>query len=179
MAHGFGSLNDAHAELGELFLVHQECLLIGEIALAREVLAAYRSALRLHMQHEEELVMPIYLRAESPRWPEELYTGQHEKLLALLDRVEAALTPLDRAGVWRRAVIEVLEIETSFKHLVDHHHLAEDQAFYPTADAESTEAERARIVEACRAQFTAASTASRDVVERARRSLEADGARRT
>jgi hypothetical protein len=171
---GFGALNDAHEELGEMFLLHQECLVAGHFELARELLGAYRSMIQLHMRHEEQLVMPIYLRAENPRWPQELYTGQHEKLLALLDRAEGVLKDAHKAGAWRRTSIEILDIQSTFKNLVEHHHLAEDQAFYPTADAESTEDERARIVDECAAQWAEASAANGGVVERVRAALDAD-----
>lgn len=176
---GFGALNDAHDELTELFSLHQECLVAGELTSARDLLDAYRALLQLHMHHEEQLVMPIYLRAESPRWPEELYTGQHDKLLALLERAGAALARVDGTGPWRRNVIEVLDIQSTFKNLVEHHHLAEDQAFYPTADAESTGDERARILATCAAQWTEASAANRALVDRARAALAGADARRT
>jgi hemerythrin-like domain-containing protein len=156
MSHSFGSLNGAHEDLDEVFALHQECLLGGCIDQARRLLDTYRSLIELHIRHEEDRVLPVYSRAANKRWPEELYTGQHQKIRALLDRIEGHLDGFRVGPGWRRRVLELLEVETTLKHLIEHHHLAEDQAFYPTADANSDDSERTRIIAECEGEWRAA-----------------------
>lgn len=142
----FAELNRAHDDLAELLWLHQECLVAGAFGPARDLLQAYRRLIELHIAHEEEDVLPLYARAETQRWPAEMFTGQHKKLLALLDRIEPMLASLRRVDGWRRGVITALETETTLKHLLEHHHLAEDQALYPIAEEHASDEELAQIV---------------------------------
>jgi len=169
----FARLNEAHRDLDKLLLLHQECLIIGAFDEARALLESYRGLLLLHMQHEEVLVLPIYARAADKRWPVELYTGQHAKLLSLLERAAGALATLAKTAGWRRAVIALLEIETTLKHLLEHHHLAEDEALYPTADRQCSATERAAVVDRCIGEWRSTTAAHDDVIARGQRCIAA------
>ncbi len=70
--------------------LHQECLMVGAFEVARDVLCEYRRLIVVHMEHEEGVVLPVYARAKTTRWPAEMFTGQHKKIRALLDRIEQA-----------------------------------------------------------------------------------------
>ena len=164
----FAALNHAHADLEELFLVHQECLLVGAFAEATALLTAYRDLVELHMKHEEGRVLPLFAKAKETRWPEELYTGQHKKILALLARIETAQQKLALSPGWRRRVIAVLETETTLKHLLEHHHLAEDQDLYPVTDQHATDEQRSTILAACAAEWAEAMSRHSEVLARAR-----------
>src|SRR5688500_13302888 len=125
----FTTLLTAHETLETVFWHHQELLVLGAPLHALEVLKTYRHLLSLHLEQEERLLFPIFQREPAhPRWPLVLYAGQHQKLLKLLER---CLTSLQRAagqpGANRRFIIQLLELETTYKHLLEHHDGAERQ----------------------------------------------------
>ena len=163
----------AHERLDEIFALHQELLLLREPELPLEVLAAYKKLLLEHMQHEEQLLFPIFEREPAhPRWPLLLYQGQHKKLLGLLDSCLAALERAKSRGRLERAfVIALLERETTFKHLAEHHDGAERQGFFPALDAKASDEERRQLPARCRAEFAAAVDEVAPLLERARARL--------
>jgi hypothetical protein len=170
----FDSIFDFHADLEEIFALHQESLLLLELERARALCGAYRRLLALHMSHEEEQLLPIFARAgHIERWPSVLYTGQHQKMNALLDRIEQRLDamiadpPLNR----RRAVISLLDLETTYKHLGEHHDGAEREGFVPNLDRVSDSAERSSLLDRFRAEWHAALALEKAVIELARREL--------
>ncbi len=169
----FGRLLCAHDALDAMFAVHQEMLLLRRVSWAVEVLEAYQDLLRLHMRHEEELLFPIFERPPAhPRWPLVLYTGQHKKMLALLERILEALRNQSQDTMTRAFVIRVLELETTYKHLGEHHDGAERQGFFPALDAKSSDTERTLLVERCLVEWEAAVARSSGVLARARRRLD-------
>ncbi|HEX5099917.1 MAG TPA: hypothetical protein VFV94_10475 [Polyangiaceae bacterium] len=126
-----------HRELDELFLLHAECLLERELDLANELLGAYRELLYLHMQHEEDVLLPRYsVLGPLPRFPLVLYTGQHEKLRGMLDVLVTRTKCLGgEARSVRRAVLDLFERHATFKHLLEHHDGAERQGLFAALDA--------------------------------------------
>jgi hypothetical protein len=169
----FTTLLTAHEALETVFWQHQELLVLGAPLQALEVLQAYRHLLSVHLEQEEHLLFPIFQREPAhPRWPVVLYSGQHQKLLKLLDR---SLTSLERAArhqsVNRRFVIQLLELETTYKHLLEHHDGAERQGFFPALDAKSTPAERSEVVARCLSEWHAALSEQQAVLARAERRL--------
>lgn len=165
------ALNRAHDDLDELLRLHQECLIAGALSTARALFGAYRELLELHMAHEETWVLPIYARAKPDRWPAELFLGQHAKLRALVARVEPALAECDAGVGWRRQVLEVLKREVTLEHLLEHHHLAEDQALYPIAATHATAGERAAIATRCTDEWASAMERYQVTIDNARATL--------
>ncbi|MFZ5896946.1 MAG: hemerythrin domain-containing protein [Myxococcota bacterium] len=141
-----------HERLERHFAQHQELLLNRELDQARLVLVGYTRLIQLHMQHEEERLLPIYLRVEPPRrFPPQLFTGQHQRMRELLEGVNARLSalPRERDRLQARAIIELLDYERTYKHLVEHHDGAEQQAFFPALDRLASAAEQSSIAEEC------------------------------
>jgi hemerythrin-like domain-containing protein len=137
-----------HERLDELFLSHQEALLEGNLAEARTILAAYQELLELHMRHEELVLLPRYQRlGTSPAWPIELYVSQHERMRELLRGAVERLAGIDEneAG-WRRELIRLLDFERSFKHLAEHHDLAERRGLFPALAIKLAKHEQAKLV---------------------------------
>jgi hypothetical protein len=175
---GFLSLLETHEHLDELFSLHQQAVLVMHWALAMELLAAYRSQLVLHVEQEEHKLLPLFERAGPvDRAPVALFIGQHKKMFSQLERIAARLEstpPLDEA---RRAAIEILDLETAFKHLVEHHDGAEVAYFYPTLQRMATESEIATLVQVCWEEWNRARAALVSVVARAQQELEATSSR--
>ena len=167
-----------HDDLEEVLALHQESLLLLELALARELLGAYRRLLAVHMHHEEQQVLPVFQRlGRIDRWPVVLYTGQHAKMRGLLDRIEAQLglaIAEPRANI-RRVVIRLLDLETSYKHLAEHHDAAERQGLAPNADRAAEPDERAALLETFCADWKSALDREAPILARAQLRLSPGG----
>jgi iron-sulfur cluster repair protein YtfE (RIC family) len=140
----FLTLLETHRELDELFLRHQEALLALDLWLAGERLDEFERQLRSHIRLEEERLLPLYRRAGPlAGGAPELFSSEHRKMLALLGTLRERLAGLDADQFdLPREVLQLLEHETMFKHLVEHHDLRERKILYPALDEVTTEQER-------------------------------------
>jgi hypothetical protein len=171
---GFLSLLETHDHLDELFLLHQEAILVTQWGLATELLEAYRGLLALHVDQEERQLLPLFERAGSvPKAPVVLFTGQHRKLVSQLERIAATLKLAPESDEPRRAAIYLLELETAFKQLNEHHDGAEATYFYPNLAKMATERELYDVVHRCWSQWDHARSGLVGLVARAQQSLDA------
>lgn len=170
--YSFAALVDVHAVIEDVFLSHQELLTLLEISLARELLEIHGRLLALHMHHEESLLIPVFERAGLvPKWPTVLFTGQHKKMLGMLEIVPSALDALAHrvANERRRAMLRVLDHETTYKHLVEHHEGAEKEGLFPIADRAAEPDERRLLLERMRDEWAEALERERPRLEKIRR----------
>jgi hemerythrin-like domain-containing protein len=171
-ADGFLSLLETHDHLDELFTLHQKAVLVMRWPLAVELLNAYRSLLTLHVDHEEERLLPLFHRSgKIAGAPVELFTGQHRKMFVQLARVAGLLAAIEQNDDICRSAIAVLDHETAFKHLVEHHDGAEAEHFYPALQRVASTQEVAEIVVLCWQQWSAARAVLAPLVERAQQEL--------
>ncbi|HET9958962.1 MAG TPA: hypothetical protein VFQ61_30940, partial [Polyangiaceae bacterium] len=116
-----------HGELDEIFLLHQECLMLGHLELAEQVLAGFAELLALHAQHEETWFLPLYeVVGVEARFPLVLYRGQHRKMLGMVRSFQARTAELSRNRTMkpselRRRVLALFDEHARFKHLLEHH----------------------------------------------------------
>src|SRR5215831_10674573 len=112
-----------HGDLDELFASHQELLLQQRLAEAQMELQVYRELLGLHTRHEEQILLPRYEKlGPNPLWPTRLYVGQHRRMRELLDGAADRLKVLAYRGpAARHAIIGLLDYETTYKRLAEHH----------------------------------------------------------
>jgi len=125
-----------HERLNEEFLFHQEALLDRDLITARQRLEVFEKDLRSHMQYEEEILLPIYCQAGPvPGGDPQLFTGEHEKMLAFLSRIKTMMLGIDSGTKDRnRQVIRIFDEEARLKGLMEHHDLREANILYPTLD---------------------------------------------
>jgi hypothetical protein len=166
----FESLRALHRMLDAVFTLHQELLVMLELGLAEDVFDAHLLLLRLHMKHEEDWLLPAYRALGAwPRFPEVLYLGQHRKLLAQLQRVRSGLSQYRAAGdASPRAALAILDLETTYKHLSEHHDQAEAQGLFKALDAGMPVSERYWLVQRCSDEFLLASNTALPLLRRAR-----------
>jgi iron-sulfur cluster repair protein YtfE (RIC family) len=151
------SLLDAHADLDAVFAVHQEALLMRNVAGARVQLARFRSLLVPHMRMEDVLLLPLY-HTRAPKIPGggiELFTAEHKKIIKTLGELDERLAHLEATAEAElperacrpllRGVIAMLDREYLFKDLLAHHDLREKNVLYPQLDTLTTEEERADL----------------------------------
>jgi hemerythrin-like domain-containing protein len=138
----------SHDHLNQLFLSHQEALLMMDIELARRRLKQFQTEIKAHIGAEEQLLMPVYARAGRIRGgPPEFFTGEHRKMLIFIQQFVVKLDELDSNTVGlRRELIELFDNQAAFKNLMHHHDERERSIFYPTLDLITSEDERWQLM---------------------------------
>lgn len=149
----FFTLNAVHTELDEQFLAHQEQVLSGRFAESLRTLDAFTAAIRLHMTQEEDVLLPIYVERGRPQFPaqrlqDRVFRLEHRKLLDLLGRIRARIEEVARgpARAAPRQIIALIERESVFKHVLEHHGERENQVLYPELNRVTDADERSGLV---------------------------------
>jgi len=166
----FESLRALHRTLDAVFALHQELLVVLQLGLAREVFDSHLALLRLHMKHEEDWLLPAYCALGAwPRFPDVLYLGQHRKLILQLERIRVRLSDgcFTQAST-PRAALAILDLETSYKHLSEHHDQAEAQGLFKALDAGMPMSDRYWLVQRCSDEFLLALNTELPLLRRAR-----------
>jgi len=132
----YSRLPEEHREVEELFLRHQEALLEKDFAKAEDLLATVSRAVARHIEVEERELLPLY-RERVPPQPggdAELIVAEHRKIEAYLKRFS------EQMAAWRaqppspREVLGLLDVQSQFKHLMDHHDRRERSFLYPALE---------------------------------------------
>jgi hemerythrin-like domain-containing protein len=140
----FSDLLRLHQVFDELFFEHQRALIRGDLDTALRILVAYEIELLDHIWDEEEVLIPIYAaRAEAPvGGSTEIFLNEHRKMRGYVALFKAEFTNLSTADDRERAVIFLLDSQTTFKRLLVHHDTRERKFLYPLLDQITTEQER-------------------------------------
>ena len=142
-----------HEKLDEMFLRHQEALLASDVNRAIEILICYEAKLLSHMRDEEELLLPIYeARTERiPGGPAELFLGEHKKMRGFISEFHQGLSRMraEEGHRLRRSIIALMDRQSMYKNLVEHHDHREKNILYPWLDRITTEEERAALLQQC------------------------------
>ena len=143
-AASFLSLLHEHERLDDLFLQHQEALLDADIPRASACLQDFAQGLRSHIRLEEEQLLPVYERAGTiPGGGVALFRGEHKKILEYLDRfVQTVAEMTEGPEPLKRKILQLLDEEVVFKHVMLHHDLRERNILYPVLDSVTEEQER-------------------------------------
>jgi hypothetical protein len=128
------ALREIHRELDRVFELARELLVAGDGHHAARALAAYGALTAGHAAAEEAMLLPFLPR--DARWPASLYTGQHHKMVAGIDRVVPLVARVAApAPRWRTLALCALDALIPVMHLAEHHHLAEEQELFPSVPA--------------------------------------------
>lgn len=128
------NLVEGHEHFEQLMLMHQEALVGLELSEARRLFEQLRCRKVDHMQLEDRELLPLY--AELGQWERggnpEIIRAEHDQIYLMMNHLTQSLEDLDRPGqLTRRAVVEVLDAEKSFKGVLEHHSLREATHLYP------------------------------------------------
>jgi len=153
----FMELAPIHQELEELFFLHQEALLDFDYEEAWLRLNHYKEGLLLHMGHENNWLLPVFERiGEIKRWPSKLYYGEHDKMGLFLAKMEARMDQLRKGpGLSKRKLLELLDLQHTFKHLAEHHDVRERESFFPVLDQVTSAEEKEHWLEKCLGEWLA------------------------
>lgn len=129
-------LEREHVEQLRQFQAHQEYLVMRDPGRALEVLVNFEDRLVNHMELEERYLLPLCEPdVERPgHWGPRVYALEHKRIRALLASVRMRLAAqcVKSGGVLIAAdVVDLLDEETSLKHLLSHHQTREATALYP------------------------------------------------
>jgi hypothetical protein len=103
--------------------------------------------LEIHILDEEELLLPIYTsRVDAPQGGSpEIFFNEHRKIREYVQLFKAEFANLFAATDLDRAIIFLLDSETTFKRLMVHHDRREEKFLYPLLDEVTTDSERGEI----------------------------------
>ncbi len=144
-------ISQCHQTLNEIFLRHQEAVLLTRLDDAMALFGSFKQLHQLHLDFEDQVLLPKLSTLDNPgRWPESLYKSEHAKIQQLVNRVENSLRPLrtarlqDRAS--RRAIIAILDQQKTFKGVCEHHQEREEMALLPALDEQADSEWRTGVI---------------------------------
>jgi hypothetical protein len=145
-------ISQCHQELDELFLLHQEAVLLGSFDEAIQLLNCFKELHHLHMGFEDEKLIPkLDTLGTRGRWPASLYTDEHAKVQQLMGTTGDNLLLLSKGqrsdNKLRRDIIAFLDKERTFKSLCEHHQEREEAGMLPELDKQTDIKWRASIIE--------------------------------
>ena len=149
-----------HQALNQLFFVHQEAVLLGELPRAIDALHQFTSAHNLHKDFEDTQLLTRLEELDDPGgWPASLYGHEHNKITSLLTQLEKDLLRLNARELsgtaLRIELIELLDREKSIKGLCEHHQEREEAGMLPALDEQTDAAWRKAIIEPFIAEWQA------------------------
>jgi hypothetical protein len=117
-----------HRTMGKLFERHQEALVGLQLELALGDLEDFARRLRHHIRMEETVLLPVCAAMTGlPRSGRlEFFRAEHRKIMASLDAILTAARTLNRGPGERSAVVVLMDRESRFKALLDHHERREE-----------------------------------------------------
>ena len=134
-------------------LAHQLELLSLNPRAAIDRLADYETNLNLHIDDEEQMLIPLYgARAgQVPGGAVEFFTGEHAKIKNFLAEFHSNLNAIMNAAgeARKRKIIQLLDREAMYKGLLEHHHAREQNTLFPWLDKVTTANERHQLLERC------------------------------
>jgi len=132
----YESLPEEHREAEELFLRHQEALLARDFATAEALLETVTRAVARHIELEEREILPLYReRVEPPPGGDAgLIVAEHRKIEAYLKRFGEQMADWRDHPPSPREVLALLDVQSQFKHLMDHHDRRERSFLYPALE---------------------------------------------
>lgn len=122
-------LHESHRDLRQWLLFHQECLLLGDADKALLAWQAFSRILGMHIDFENRyLLQPEVEGRQALRWPVNVYRKEHDKLLAMQVDINTRLSQYAGFdGRYRRlALLELLDVELRFVHVLEHHEQREE-----------------------------------------------------
>ncbi len=132
-------ITKCHQELDELFLLHQEAVVLAKFEAAVGLLGCFGELHQFHMDFENEKLIPALTELGDPgRWPASLYSSEHDKVQELLKKTEGRLLSLRDSRLsrknTRRAIIVLLDEQKTLKGVCEHHQEREQVGLLPELD---------------------------------------------
>jgi len=126
-----------HAVLRAIFQQHQEALVGLLFVHALADLEEFARRLHRHIRIEELTLLPAYAAlADLPRTgAPEFFIQEHRKIEEGLDDILNGMRSISPGPGSSRAVVALMDKETRFKSLLEHHEVREEQDLFPRLTA--------------------------------------------
>lgn len=123
-------LEESHKDLKQWFLMHQECLLLGDDHHAALAFDGFQAYLLAHLRFENNNLLSQDVH--DLRWAVKVYRKEHDKLEQMLEKSVSLLRGyyLLEGRRKRVALLEVLDFQRSFLHVMEHHEEREEQDLF-------------------------------------------------
>ena len=139
-----------HRRIDELLMLHQEALVIQDLALAQKALQVFAKFLSKHLALEDELLIPAHDQLGcNKQWRTQIYKEEHGKLTELLQKIRNMLSKTPAEEQIRRWVIEVIDYERTFKNVMEHHEEREEKGLLLEIDNYLERGELDRLITQC------------------------------
>ncbi|MBK7709487.1 MAG: hypothetical protein IPN69_23025 [Acidobacteria bacterium] len=140
-------LLDLHGDLDAMFFEHQRKLLRFEFPEALRLLEVYEKALVTHINDEDTHLLPIYAtRGEQLKGGAvQMFYDEHEKLKAHIAMFKDEIGIIANDPEPDSRLIWLLERESFFKKLCDHHDIRETNFLYPELDRITSDEEKVEL----------------------------------
>ena len=147
--HKFSILLGEHDELEELFNKHQRALLARDLDAALATISTFENTLKRHIAYEDEVLLPLFAakRAETEGATLLIFHAEHRKLRDTAANLSKSTAALYDSSDILGSILKLLDDESLFKGLFNHHALREKNLFFPRLDACTTEFERKKALE--------------------------------
>lgn len=141
-------LLDLHSDLDEMFFEHQSALLRLNFPKALELLEVYETALLHHMRDEETYLMPIYIEraADIRGGAGQLFLDEHYKMSEFVRLFKEEIVKLESNPAPEKDLLFLLDRESFYKRLCNHHDKRETDIFYPEIDRITSYEEKLEIL---------------------------------
>lgn len=117
-----------HRQIDELLMLHQEAVIVQDLALAEDALKAFSKLLKTHLELEDQLLIPAHETLDTEKsWKTLIYQEEHKKLHELLGNIRAMMRKAPESSELRRWVIEFIDYERTFKNVMEHHEEREEK----------------------------------------------------
>jgi hemerythrin-like domain-containing protein len=128
-------LEGEHKELRSLFSEHQVALVDSDFLKASVYLKIFARKLRRHIRLEEDRLLPAYASLKSaPReGSPEVFLSEHRKIRNFVGKLLRDCRGLKACRCSNRAIIDIIERESRFKSLLEHHQEREERILYRRA----------------------------------------------
>ncbi len=135
-------ISHCHREIREIFLIHQEALLLGDFSQAQVLFNSYRTCHDKHKRFEDETLIPEFatLKRQS-KWSPDVYEKEHNKITDWLEKLSNDLDRLTQHNFpvreKRHHILTLLDKEKTFKGLTEHHEEREEEAMLVELDKQT------------------------------------------
>lgn len=120
-----------HVALEQLFIRHQEALVMRVWARAARLLEHYRKRLEYQIQLEERYLLPYWVEEKAPGQSQaSIYIVEHRRLEDLMQKASTRLAIARRRGITASVLITLLDEEKVLKQVIGHHYQREETVLF-------------------------------------------------
>lgn len=161
------TLAHEHVALEQLFMRHQEALVMRVWARAARLLEHYCKRLEYQIQLEERYLLPYWAEEKTPGQSQaSIYVAEHRRLEELMQKTSTRLALARRRGITPSVLVALLDEEKILKQIIGSHYQREEIVLFAVVRQTLPEEVRSEFVHILMHQSHAAHTGAADSLRR-------------